>query len=191
MRQPSAHYPSWGFETPEPTRQICRSRQRKLITPHGDLKRVRGGGIRVGVFYATHYPSWGFETLLRGVRGGRQCPLITPHGDLKPCNWPTVVEVSSELITPHGDLKLYPLHCEWSRYARLITPHGDLKPGDGGQAANRNQTHYPSWGFETRPLGNRSQRESSLITPHGDLKRAQPLEVFEHLKRGSLPLMGI
>ena len=32
----STHYPSWGFETPEPSRGGERGGQ--LITPHGDLK---------------------------------------------------------------------------------------------------------------------------------------------------------
>ena len=85
-----------------------------------------------------------------------------------------------ELITPHGDLKLEfdadSLDFNFG-VVRLITPHGDLKPAYQLQEDNTHcmvdQSHYPSWGFETGELCKRDNEFGCtlvLITPHGDLK---------------------
>ena len=163
----NAHYPSWGLETPIERQMVELNDQ--LITPHGDWK--------------LH---------LRGRRQGDTLRLITPHGDWK--HAPPVADASQghQLITPHGDWKRIRRRSDPGGVAILITPHGDWKrarkpstrPGESGSlplmgignpsrslaTCSSSQTHYPSWGLETRHAQRRAAQDGELITPHGDWK---------------------
>ena len=72
------------------------------------------------------------------------------------------------LITPHGDRKPQLLRLAEQQDLNLITPHGDRKHMGFKYFVEYVETHYPSWGSETRISACRS--ESSAF---------------------SLPLMGI
>ena len=187
----TAHYPSWGSETPASERR--RRRLPALITPHGDRKltwvvppttclgdlitphgdRKLDFGFRSPKNSRTpHYPSWGSETSSNSWRSASEhFDLITPHGDRKP-------RLRRQLTQP---------------FRALITPHGDRKPvNPEPHVRSRFEPHYPSWGSETAARGPVARRrynslplmgigntggrfptrwkEILLITPHGDRK---------------------
>ena len=99
----SAHYPSWGSETPAPT--VAGALPVVAHYPSWGsetlLPRAASPSTR-----SPHYPSWGSETLPMFRELERNPHLITPHGDRKQSSESPRSPSSRPLITPHGDRKL-------------------------------------------------------------------------------------
>ena len=187
--------------------------------------------------YCRSLPLMGIGNLLRRTH----CQLstyilITPHGDwkrfsrncwLRCVTWRSLplMGIGNTTLTPDAariSTSSLPLMGIGNRADELvesgvplllITPHGDWKRRACGRYLAVRDSHYPSWGLETRRWA-AAFRDGlvTLITPHGDWKRAMlPVNVDRRhnlitphgdWKRGgtcksatgpssSLPLMGI
>ena len=161
----SAHYPSWGLETPTPTT------------------------LSVAVAFSLPLMGIGNGTLLR--HGVQRPVLITPHGDWKlgrtfmagsPQMYSLPLmgignkkELAALAITLSVSLPLMgignsPNRLPSCRRGSAHYPSWGLETRAIRVKRSASWTHYPSWGLETQRTPDEAQEPRELITPHGDWK---------------------